>query len=213
MTHESWLERVQFDPDGLVPVVAQDSRNGDVLMVAWANREALSATRATGKAHFWSRNRRALWRKGESSGHEQQVEQIRLDCDGDTVLYRVTRTGPACHTGQPTCFSSAVRADGGLDEGPDPGGHLLSRLAAMVRDRAATRPAQSYTVALLDRGLPRIAKKVGEEAVEVVVAATAEDDARLASEAADLLYHLLVLLTARGLAPEVVLDELKTRLR
>ena len=213
MTHESWLERVQFGPDGLVPVVVQDSRNGDVLMVAWATREALAATRATGRAHFWSRSRRALWQKGESSGHTQQVEQIRLDCDGDTVLYRVTPAGPACHTGQPTCFSSAVGADGGLDDGPDPGGHLLSRLAAMVRDRAATRPANSYTASLLERGIPRIAKKVGEEAVEVVVAATAEDDARLAAEAADLLYHLLVLLTARGLAPEAVLDELKTRLR
>jgi phosphoribosyl-ATP pyrophosphohydrolase/phosphoribosyl-AMP cyclohydrolase len=213
VTHESWLERVQFDPDGLVPVVVQDSRNGDVLMVAWATREALAATRATGQAHFWSRSRRALWQKGESSGHVQRIEQIRLDCDGDTVLYRVTPAGPACHTGQPTCFSSAVRADGGLDDGPDPGGHLLSRLAAMVRERATARPAESYTVSLLERGVPRIAKKVGEEAVEVVVAATAEDDARLASETADLLYHLLVLLTARGLAPEAVLDELKTRLR
>jgi phosphoribosyl-ATP pyrophosphohydrolase/phosphoribosyl-AMP cyclohydrolase len=180
VTHESWLERVQFDPDGLVPVVVQDSRNGDVLMVAWATREALTATRATGQAHFWSRSRRALWQKGESSGHVQQIEQIRLDCDGDTVLYRVTPAGPACHTGQPTCFSSAVRADGGLEDGPDPGGHLLSRLAAMVRDRQPpARPSRTRFPCSNEASPHR--EEGGEEAVEVVVAATTEDDARLAA--------------------------------
>jgi len=213
VTQESWLERVRFDPDGLVPVVVQDARNGDVLMLAWATREALAATLATGRTHFWSRSRRALWQKGEASGHWQQLEQVRLDCDGDTVLYRVLPSGPACHTGQRTCFSSAVRPDGGLEEAADPGGHLLTRLSTLLRDRAANRPPDSYTVELLDRGVPRIAKKVGEEAVEVVVAATAEDDHRLASEAADLLYHLLVLLTARGLQPDAVWQELRSRLR
>jgi phosphoribosyl-ATP pyrophosphohydrolase/phosphoribosyl-AMP cyclohydrolase len=213
VTQESWLERVRFDPDGLVPVVVQDARNGDVLMLAWASREALAKTRATGRAHFWSRSRGALWRKGETSGHEQQLEEIRLDCDGDTVLYRVIPSGPACHTGQRTCFSSMVQADGSLEEAADPGGHLLTRLSTLLRDRAATRPTGSYTVELLDRGVSRIAKKVGEEAVEVVVAATAEDDGRLASETADLLYHLLVLLTARGLPPDAVWQELQTRLR
>ena len=213
MTQESWLERVRFDPDGLVPVVVQDARNGDVLMLAWATREALAETRVTGRAHFWSRSRGGLWRKGETSGHEQQLEQIRLDCDGDTVLYRVIPSGPACHTGQRTCFSSVVRADGGLEEVADPGGHLLTRLSTLLRDRAANRPPGSYTVELLDLGVPGIAKKVGEEAVEVVVAATAEDDGRLASETADLLYHLLVLLTARGLPPDAVWQELQTRLR
>ena len=208
-----WLDRVRFDPDGLVPVVVQDSRNGDVLMVAWATRRALEQTHETGQAHFWSRSRQQLWRKGQSSGHTQAVAQIRLDCDGDTVLYRVTPAGPACHTGRPTCFSSAVAADGGLEEGPDPGGHLLSRLASLLRSRATERPGGSYTVELLDRGVPGIAQKVGEEAVEVVVAATSEDDRRLASETADLIYHLLVLLTARGVAPDAVLDELQTRLR
>ena len=196
-----------------MPVVVQDARNGDVLMVAWATREALARTRETGQAHFWSRSRQQLWRKGESSGHSQSVGQIRLDCDGDTVLYRVTPHGPACHTGQRTCFSSAVNADGAVEDGPDPGGHLLTRLASLLRARAAERPAGSYTVELLDRGVPRIAKKVGEEAVEVAVAATSEDDARLTSETADLIYHLLVLLTARGVAPDAVLDELQTRLR
>jgi phosphoribosyl-ATP pyrophosphohydrolase/phosphoribosyl-AMP cyclohydrolase len=213
VTQESWLERVRFDPDGLVPVVVQDARNGDVLMLAWATREALARTLTSGTAHFWSRSRGALWRKGETSGHEQRLEELRLDCDGDTVLYRVVPSGPACHTGQRTCFSSAVRPDGGLEEVADPGGHLLTRLSTLLRDRAANRPPDSYTVDLLDRGIPGIAKKVGEEAVEVVVAATAEDDRRLASETADLLYHLLVLLTARGLPPDAVWQELQTRLR
>jgi len=213
VTQESWLERVRFDPNGLVPVVVQDARNGDVLMLAWATRDALAATMATGRTHFWSRSRRALWQKGESSGHGQRLEEIRLDCDGDTVLYRVIPSGPACHTGQRTCFSSVVRPDGELEEAADPGAHLLTRLSALLRDRAANRPPDSYTVELLDQGVPRIAKKVGEEAVEVVVAATAEDDRRLASEAADLIYHLLVLLTARGLQPDSVWQELQSRLR
>jgi phosphoribosyl-ATP pyrophosphohydrolase/phosphoribosyl-AMP cyclohydrolase len=197
VTHDSWLDEVRFGPDGLVVVVAQESRTGDVLMVAWANREALRQTQATGLAHYWSRSRQALWRKGETSGHDQRVREIRLDCDGDAVLYRVEQQGPACHTGTPTCFARSATSTGDVVAGPDPGGHLLSRLAATVASRAAERPAGSYTVRLLDGGVPKIAQKLGEEAVEVVVAATAESADRLASEAADLLYHLVVLLQAR----------------
>jgi phosphoribosyl-ATP pyrophosphohydrolase/phosphoribosyl-AMP cyclohydrolase len=205
-----WLETVRFGPDGLVPVVAQESRSGEVLMVAFANREALERTAATGKAHYYSRSRAALWRKGEQSGHEQSVRQIRLDCDGDAVLYRVEQTGPACHTGTRTCFATAV-VDGGTAAGEDPGAHTLARLASTIAGRAADRPEGSYTVRLLDRGVPRIAQKLGEEAVEVVVAATAESRERLGSEAADLLYHLLVLLQARGIGLEQVLEQLETR--
>jgi phosphoribosyl-ATP pyrophosphohydrolase/phosphoribosyl-AMP cyclohydrolase len=212
---DSWLSAVRFGADGLVPVVAQENRSGDVLMVAFADRDALARTVETGFAHYFSRSRRALWRKGETSGHTQRVREIRLDCDGDTVLYRVEQTGPACHTGTRTCFSTVVGAGerpvGGTE--PDPGGHLLSRLAALIARRAADRPEGSYTVRLLDRGVPKISQKVGEEAVEVVVAANAEDDARLASESADLLYHLLVLLQARGIGLDAVLTELETRAR
>jgi phosphoribosyl-ATP pyrophosphohydrolase/phosphoribosyl-AMP cyclohydrolase len=208
VTHDSWLDEVRFGPDGLVVVVAQESRTGDVLMVAWANREALRQTRATGLAHYWSRSRQTLWRKGETSGHEQRVREIRLDCDGDAVLYRVEQHGPACHTGTPTCFARSATSTGDLAAGPDPGGHLLSRLATTVASRAAERPAGSYTVRLLEQGAPKIAQKLGEEAVEVVVAATAESPDRLASEAADLLYHLVVLLQAR----EVPLAEVWTAL-
>lgn len=211
MTHDQWLDAVRFGPDGLVPVVAQERQNGDVLMLAWANREALGLTLSSGLAHYWSRSRRALWRKGESSGHQQRVVEIRLDCDGDTVLYRVDQQGPACHTGQHSCFFTVVQPDGTTLEAPDPGGHLLTRLATTIADRATRRPVDSYTAKLLDRGIPKVSQKVGEEAVEVVVAANAEDGARLASESGDLIYHLLVLLQARGVPFGDVLHALDER--
>jgi phosphoribosyl-AMP cyclohydrolase / phosphoribosyl-ATP pyrophosphohydrolase len=197
----NWLDAVRFGADGLVPVVAQESRSGDVLMLAYANREALERTAATGQAHYYSRSRAALWRKGESSGHVQAVRDVRVDCDGDAVLYRVEQMGPACHTGSRTCFSG------------EPGAHLLTRLGATLARRAAERPAGSYTVQLLDAGVPKISQKLGEEAVEVVVAANTEGPERLASEAADLLYHLLVLLEARGVPLDAVWQELAQRSR
>lgn len=213
MPSDSWLSAVRFGADGLVPVVAQENRSGDVLMVAFADRDALERTVETGFAHYFSRSRRTLWRKGETSGHTQRVREIRLDCDGDTVLYRVEQTGPACHTGARTCFFTVV---GGAEEPrsggtEDPGGHLLTRLAGLIARRAVERPEGSYTVKLLDRGVAKVSQKVGEEAVEVVVAANAEDDGRLASESADLLYHLLVLLQARGVGLDAVLTELENR--
>jgi phosphoribosyl-ATP pyrophosphohydrolase/phosphoribosyl-AMP cyclohydrolase len=181
-------------------------------MLAFANREALERTLATGLAHYYSRSRAALWQKGESSGHVQRVKEIRLDCDGDAVLYRVEQAGPACHTGTRTCFSRKVnKGDGPPGEQEDPGGHLLTRLAATIASRAIDMPANSYTAKLFERGLPKISQKVGEEAIELVVAANAETDERLASEAADLLYHLLVLLQVRGVPLDAVWQELETR--
>ncbi len=188
-------------------------------MLAWADRTAIEHTFATGFAHYYSRSRKRLWRKGETSGHVQRVTELRLDCDRDTVLYRVEQTGPACHVGAPTCFWTAVERGAGqaggradsLVEREDPGGHLLTRLAATIAKRAVERPEGSYTVKLLDAGVPKISQKVGEEATEVVVAANAEDGRRLASEAADLLYHLLVLLQARGVPLDAVLGELENR--
>jgi phosphoribosyl-ATP pyrophosphohydrolase/phosphoribosyl-AMP cyclohydrolase len=214
------LSAVKFGADGLVPVVTQESRSGDVLMVAYANREALERTLSTGLAHYFSRSRGRLWQKGETSEHVQRITEVRLDCDGDAVLYRVEQTGPACHTGTRTCFSTVIGgtgrvpaervvADGAAEE--DPGGHVLSRLARTVASRAATRPQGSYTAQLLAGGVAKISQKVGEEAVEIVVAANSEDDERLASEAADLLYHLLVLLQARGVPLDAVLRELQRR--
>jgi phosphoribosyl-ATP pyrophosphohydrolase/phosphoribosyl-AMP cyclohydrolase len=218
VTAANWLEEVRFGTDGLVPVVAQERLSGDVLMLAWANREALEQTLLSGKAHYYSRSRQLLWRKGETSGHEQRVVEIRLDCDGDAVLYRVEQTGPACHTGTRTCFSKAVRRDSSPQdesirpvEEEDPGGHQLSRLAARIASRARNPQPDSYTVSLLEQGRAKISQKVGEEAVEVVVAANSEDEHRLASEAADLLYHLLVLLQSRGVPLGAVLKELQDR--
>jgi phosphoribosyl-ATP pyrophosphohydrolase/phosphoribosyl-AMP cyclohydrolase len=195
---ENWIEAVHFGDDGLVPVVAQSALAGEVLMVAYADREALERTRDTGEAHYHSRSRGALWKKGETSGHHQTVEDVRVDCDGDAVLYVVRQHGPACHTGAPTCFGV-------------PTGAILTRLARTIADRKQTRPAGSYTARLLDEGVARIARKLGEEAVETVVAATSEDDARLTSEAADLLYHLLVLLEAKHLPLDRVFEELAQR--
>ena len=191
---------MRFGDDGLVPVVAQSALAGEVLMVAYADRAALEQTRATGEAHYHSRSRGALWRKGETSGHTQAVEEVRVDCDGDAVLYVVRQRGPACHTGEATCFGEAT-------------GGTLTRLARTVAERARTRPPGSYTATLLDAGVVKIAQKVGEEAVETVVAATAEDQSRLASEAADLLYHLLVLFAAKQLPLDRVLEELDSRVR
>jgi phosphoribosyl-AMP cyclohydrolase / phosphoribosyl-ATP pyrophosphohydrolase len=197
---ENWIEAVHFGDDGLVPVVAQSALAGEVLMVAYADREALERTRDTGEAHYHSRSRGALWKKGETSGHTQVVDDVRVDCDGDAVLYVVRQHGPACHTGAPTCFG-------------EPTGAILTRLARTISDRGRTRPAGSYTARLLDEGVGRIAQKLGEEAVETVVAATSEDDARLTSEAADLFYHLLVLLEAKHLPLDRVFEELAQRAR
>jgi phosphoribosyl-ATP pyrophosphohydrolase/phosphoribosyl-AMP cyclohydrolase len=211
VSENNWLSAVRFGPDGLVPVVAQESRSGDVLMVAYADREALQRTLSSGFAHYFSRSRKTLWRKGETSGHEQRVAEVRVDCDGDTVLYRVEQSGPACHTGARTCFSTRIENRAGTSGGEDPGGHLLTRLAATIAARATERPTGSYTVELLDLGIPKVSQKVGEEAVELVVAANAEDEVRVAAESADLVYHVLVLLQARGVTLDAVLRELEKR--
>jgi phosphoribosyl-ATP pyrophosphohydrolase/phosphoribosyl-AMP cyclohydrolase len=207
------LSAVRFGADGLVPVVTQESRSGDILMLAYANREALDRTLSTGLAHYFSRSRGILWQKGETSGHVQRVTEILLDCDGDALLYRAEQEGPACHTGSRSCFNRAVRPNGGTTDVDAAGGHVLTRLAATIQLRAALRPEGSYTAQLLADGIRKVSQKVGEEAVEVIVAAHAEDHDRLASEAADLLYHLLVLLQARGVPLDSVWRELETRER
>jgi phosphoribosyl-ATP pyrophosphohydrolase/phosphoribosyl-AMP cyclohydrolase len=175
----------------LRPAIVQDAGDGRVLMLAWMDAEAEAQTRATGEAWFWSRSRQRLWRKGETSGNTLAVEELRDDCDGDALLLRVRRAGPACHTGSISCFAPA--------------------LWRTIADRAAHRPEGSYTAELLDAGTAACARKVGEEAVEVTVAALDESDARVVEEAADLIYHLYVLLASRGIDLAQVEDELNRR--
>jgi phosphoribosyl-ATP pyrophosphohydrolase/phosphoribosyl-AMP cyclohydrolase len=194
-------EGLSFDASGLVPVIAQDRASGDVLMLAWANAEAVAKTAETGLAHFWSRSRKALWRKGETSGNGLHVVEARADCDKDTLLLVVEPAGPACHQGTRTCFGEASPTAAGM----------LEELARVVRDRARETPEDSYTARLLAKGQGAVLKKIGEEATEVVLAASGESDARLAEESADLLFHLLVALEQRGLPLASVMDELRRR--
>ncbi|MBF8377772.1 bifunctional phosphoribosyl-AMP cyclohydrolase/phosphoribosyl-ATP diphosphatase HisIE [Alicyclobacillus mali] len=244
------LARVRYDAaTGLVPVVAQDAETGDVLMLAYADREALKRTLATGYAWYYSRSRRAYWRKGATSGNVQRVVEVRVDCDGDAVLYRVVPEGPACHTGEQVCFyrrlvpdgvSSEASKEGGLnpegaavraEEGDAPAASdasgdvpgnvawdesALARLWGVIDSRYRERPDGSYTTYLFTHGAERMGKKIGEEAVEVALAGLkAERDAtakaEVASESADLLYHLLVLWRHVGVQPSEVWQVLEKR--
>ena len=207
------LENVRFDARGLVPVVAQDADTGDVLTLAYANGEAVEKTLATGEAHYYSRSRSELWRKGETSGNTQRVVEVRLDCDGDALLYRVEPRGPACHTGERTCFFTTLAGEGvGVATKKTGGaafGSTVEKLAGTIARRHREMPEGSYTAGLIRRGPERLAQKVGEEAVEVVIAALREE--RLAEETADLVYHLLVLLEERGVGIEEVAGVLSDR--
>ncbi|MFL5864467.1 MAG: bifunctional phosphoribosyl-AMP cyclohydrolase/phosphoribosyl-ATP diphosphatase HisIE [Solirubrobacteraceae bacterium] len=183
---------VAFDERGLVPCIVQDWRTGEVLTLAYMNAEALALTRRTGEVHFYSRSRRELWHKGATSGHTMAVRSIRYDCDGDALLALVEPAGPACHTGERTCFHR-----GELE--PSAPAEVLSALERTIDGRARSRPRGSYTVTLLDD--PALAgAKVQEEAEEVVRAAREESDERVAEEGADVLYHLAVLLRGRDLS-------------
>ncbi|HEX3557315.1 MAG TPA: bifunctional phosphoribosyl-AMP cyclohydrolase/phosphoribosyl-ATP diphosphatase HisIE [Thermoanaerobaculia bacterium] len=199
---------LRYDDRGLIPVVVQDVNSGAVLMAAFANREAVELTLATGEAHFWSRSRQALWRKGETSGNVLRVVEVTADCDADSLLVRALPAGPACHRGTRTCFE------------PNPARLELGWLAAVLESRRGADPETSYTARLLARGIERIAQKVGEEGVETaiaaVVAAQGESEGgerrkALIGEAADLLYHLLVLFEASGVDPSEVGEELLQR--
>jgi phosphoribosyl-AMP cyclohydrolase / phosphoribosyl-ATP pyrophosphohydrolase len=181
---------IAYDERGLVPVVVQDWGTGEVLTLAYANAEAVARTRETGELHLWSRSRGELWHKGATSGHTQRVRSLRLDCDGDALLALVEPNGPACHTGERPCFHQGER------EPPAPH-EALPALERTLAERAALRPEGSYTVELLDDP-PRIGAKVQEEAEEVARAAREEPDERVDEEAADVLYHLTVLLHSRG---------------
>ena len=199
----NWIDQLSFDDRGLVASVAQNAKTGEVLMLAWMNREAVKQTVQSGWAHFWSRSRRSLWRKGETSGNGLRVEGIRVDCDADALLLQVSPQGPACHTGANGCFYRKTTEDGTLapvGESASSGLRILNELQQVIRSRRTASQDASYTSRLLSGGIERIAKKVGEEAFETALAAASQSDDRLAEEAADLLYHLLVLLEARDLS-------------
>ena len=196
-------DALAFDAGGLIPVVVQDAASGDVLMLAHANREALARTAETGLAHFWSRSRAALWRKGETSGNEMRVREVRTDCDRDALIMIVDPAGPACHTGTRTCFGDETATSAGT----------LGELGRVIAARAAASPDGSYTARLLAPDTDEVLKKIGEEATEVVLAAKSESDERLAEEAADLLYHLMVAMARRGVPFARALEVLRGRRR
>lgn len=210
-------DAVSFGGDGLAPVIVRDATDGEVLMLAWMDREALDATLATGDVHFRSRSRNALWRKGETSGNVLRLVDIAADCDADALLVTANPAGPTCHRGTRSCFDPedtvpVAQAHQGFAE--------LEQLWTTIADRAATRPEGSYTALLLEDGVDATARKVTEEATEVLIAA--KDDATgstpatrtaLANETADLLYHALVLLAERGLEPSAVFEALRQRRR
>lgn len=210
------LDAVDFDKaDGLVPVVAQDAGDGRVLMVAWADRTALERTLETGKAWFWSRSRASLWMKGETSGNVLEVVSLHADCDGDTVLARVRPTGPACHTGEETCFGDGAAPSRAGRPGEPSGrsvspGDVLGELESVLRARQEERPEGSYTVRLLEDENLRL-KKLGEETAELVTALAKDDPERIPEEAADLIYHVLAALRGAGVELAAVMEVLEGR--
>ena len=196
----TYLDEVNWDHNGLVPAIVQDSATGEVRMLGYVSRESLALTEQTGQLHFFSRSRQQIWKKGETSGNVLDVIDVRVDCDADTLLVRVRPHGPTCHTGQETCFyQPALFSTGDVSGGPA----ILQRIANLIADRQRELPEGSYTTYLFEQGIDKIGKKIGEESAEVIIAAKNGDPEPLAGEAADLLYHLLVLLRAS----EVDLDD------
>lgn len=213
------LADVRFGPDGLVPAVVQDATDGRMLMLAYMDAEALAATVDTGDVHFHSRSRGALWRKGETSGNVLRLVDLSIDCDGDALLVTAHAAGPTCHRGTRSCFDAeGAPADGAPADRATQGFAWLETLWSTIASRAAERPAGSYTTSLLDGGVDAVGRKVTEEATELLLAAkddatatTPETREALAGEAADLIYHALVLLAERDLPPAIVLDTLRSR--
>ena len=202
---ENVLDKLKFDAHGLIPAVVIDADGGKLLMVAWMNRESLEITLREGYTCFWSRSRKELWRKGETSGNRQKVVSITADCDFDTLEVRVHKLGPACHTGAESCFFNEIKP------GEEPEPFSVQGLYELLLDRRATRPEGSYTSYLFEKGLDKILKKVGEECTEVIIAGHARDKRETVYELADLAYHSLVLMAELGITPGEVKDELASR--
>lgn len=207
---DSILAKVKFDQAGLVPAVIQDAENEEVLMVAWMNRESLRRSLESGMTWFYSRSRQTLWLKGETSGNHQYIKEVLLDCDGDTLLIKVKQLGVACHQGTRSCFSRVVGSNTTEEQSS---ADIINDLYALIQERNRTLPEGSYTAKLFKKGRGRIAQKVGEEAVETVVAAMEDNRSELIEETADLIYHLLVLLVECGVSPQDIKEKLAERRR
>ncbi|MCG7385986.1 bifunctional phosphoribosyl-AMP cyclohydrolase/phosphoribosyl-ATP diphosphatase HisIE [Paenibacillus sp. ACRRY] len=221
---EQVVEHIRWS-DGLVPAIVQDSETRQVLMMAYMNRESLKLSLESGETWFWSRSRQELWHKGATSGNVQTITSLKYDCDGDTLLVEVKPNGPACHTGEVTCFhneivglpqksteqsenetntdSSESRAEGRFD--------VLAELESVIAEREVERPEGAYTTYLFDKGVDKILKKIGEEASETIIAAKNKDNDELRLEVSDLMYHLLVLLQERKLPLDDIMAELSRR--
>ncbi|AZK45447.1 bifunctional phosphoribosyl-AMP cyclohydrolase/phosphoribosyl-ATP diphosphatase HisIE [Paenibacillus lentus] len=215
-------EIIQWNESGLVPAIVQDASTKDVLMLAYMNRESLKKSLETGQTWFWSRSRSELWNKGATSGHTQEIVSLRYDCDGDTLLVEVQRQGPACHTGEDSCFYRVAAASAPGDQatggsgpaaGSEVGGRfaVLSELEQLIAERYQERPEGAYTTYLFEKGIDKILKKVGEETAESIIAAKNGDNDELRYEVSDLIYHLLVLLCERNLPLDDIMQELERR--
>ncbi|HVX30214.1 MAG TPA: bifunctional phosphoribosyl-AMP cyclohydrolase/phosphoribosyl-ATP diphosphatase HisIE [Nitrolancea sp.] len=199
---------LRFDSNGLIPAIVQDAASGRVRMLGYMNREALDLTVSSGRLHFWSRSRQTLWQKGETSGNVHHVLSVRTDCDGDTLLVQVRPDGPTCHLGTDSCFDGVPVAE--LEPLPETS-RVVDEVAEVVASRKAQPVEGSYTNYLLEQGIDKIGKKIGEEAAEVIIAAKNGEPDALANEASDLIYHLLVMLEATGVSRLQVWDVLSTR--
>ncbi len=204
-------DRIRFGDDGLVPAIVQDAATGRVLTLAWMNAESLERTLETGETWFWSRSRGELWHKGATSGNTQEIAGVATDCDRDAIVVSVVPAGPACHTGEISCFHDPLQGDVGSDNAPFA---MLPDLEEIIAARAADAdPESSYTASLLAKGIDTMCKKVGEEATEVAIAAKGGERDQLVYESADLLYHLMVLWQSQGISVAEVAEELASRRR
>jgi len=199
------IDRLKFDENGLIPAVVTDTETKAVLMLAYMNAESLHISMEEGRTCFWSRSRKALWRKGETSGNVQRIVSITADCDADALLVEVKKSGPACHTGAQSCFFQPVF------EGGEPPGFRYEALFEMLRGRKAQPKDGSYTTYLFEKGLDKILKKIGEEATEVILAAKDGDNANTVYEIGDLMYHVMVLMLEAGIEPDDVRREMASR--
>lgn len=212
---EELVRQIRWDDQGLVPAIVQDAQSREVLMLAYMNKESLGKSLESGQTWFWSRSRGELWNKGATSGNTQQIRSLRYDCDGDTLLVLVDRSGPACHTGADSCFYRTAAGLEGSDSGSAGSARgrfgVLEELERLIGERYQERPEGAYTTYLFEKGIDKILKKVGEETAESIIAAKNGDNDELRLEVSDLIYHLLVLLRERNLPLDDIMAELERR--